>query len=104
MIEKRRFPWIALGVAAYLIWSPYLWVHGATWARWVMLLCGGYIGFGLGCWWRSGVSEESVLRRRLVRGEIRLSEYRLLCKELGLKKICEKKRETEQEILVGDGR
>lgn len=103
-MSKRRFPWIATGMAVTMMLGPYRYWLGTDWGRWFLLFIGCYLGFGLTRWWLPEDSVASVLQRRLATGDLRLAEYRLLSKELGLQKKHEKKILSEQEIPVGNGR
>lgn len=106
MNGQHRFPWVAVGITAYMAWGSRWWLM-VPWGRWALLFVGVYLGMTLARWWRvdeTNQSDESMLRRRLAEGKIRLSEYRLLCKELGLQKRYEKKQNSEKEIYTGDGR
>lgn len=74
------------------------------WGRWAILLAGVVLGYVLAGWWgTAGETETDMLRRRLVRGEIRLSEYRLLCRELGIEKKNLPPGKKEEDFSPADG-
>lgn len=104
-MAKRWGAWMGAGVVALMLFGPvgrYLTVMPG--GKWLILAAGFLSGFAVGGWWsRMQEGEEAVLRGRLARGEIRLTEYRLLCRELGIGKKKPTSLKNGEEFSATDG-
>lgn len=70
----------------------------------IIFAIGFLVGFLVNGWWnKTKDGEEEQLRRRLVSGEIRLTEYRLLRRELGIGKKKPTSLKNEEEFSSIDG-
>lgn len=105
MILRYLKYWMIAAVGGLVIFTPtsrYLTVIPG--GKWLILSMGFVIGFYIGEWWsKTKDGEEELLRGRLVRGEIRLTEYRLLCRELGISKKKPTSLKKEEDFSTIDG-
>jgi hypothetical protein len=106
-MSNRRFPWVSMLIACLLLMSPIRrFFPSASWGAFGGLVLGGMFGFGLAHWLRNDLEEgeegeDAILRHRLAVGDLRLSEYRILRRELGLEKMVKKTNGHGQEISAG---